>query len=76
MSSVLQVQQLYTAGIPLLEAYLLPMANNRTPKERLSENKMATSNVVQIHTHARFPRDKKWPTYHVAIPTGNARALQ
>ena len=28
MSSVLQVQQPYTAGIPLLEAYLLPMANN------------------------------------------------
>ena len=28
MSSVLQVQHLYTAGIPLLEAYLLPMANN------------------------------------------------
>ena len=28
MSSVLQVQQLYTAGIPLLEAYLLPMANS------------------------------------------------
>ena len=32
MSSVLQVQQLYTVGIPLLEAYLLPMANNRTHK--------------------------------------------
>ena len=29
MSSVLQVQQLYTAGIPLLEAYLLPMANRQ-----------------------------------------------
>ena len=28
MSCVLQVQHLYTAGIPLLEAYLLPMANN------------------------------------------------
>ena len=33
----LQVQQLYTAGIPLLEAYLLPMANNCTRKERLSQ---------------------------------------
>ena len=33
----LQVQQLYTAGIPLLEAYLLPIANNRTRKERLSQ---------------------------------------
>ena len=32
------VQQLYTAGIALLEAYLLPMANNqRTRKERLSK---------------------------------------
>ena len=29
MSSVLEVQQLYTAGIPLLEAYLLPIANNQ-----------------------------------------------
>ena len=38
MFSVLQVQQqLYTAGIPLLGAYLLPMANNRTHKERLSQ---------------------------------------
>ena len=33
----LQVQQLYTAGIPLLEAYLLPIANNRTRKERPEE---------------------------------------
>jgi len=32
MFSVLQVQQLYTVGIPLLEAYLLPMANSRTRK--------------------------------------------
>ena len=37
MSSVLQVQQFYTASIPLLEAYLLPMANNRTRKERPSQ---------------------------------------
>ena len=39
MSSILQVQQLYTVGIPLLEEYLLPMANrhNRTRKERLSQ---------------------------------------
>ena len=37
MSPVLQVQHLYTAGIPLLEVYLLPMANNRTRKERLSQ---------------------------------------
>ena len=41
MSSVLQVQQVYTAGIPLLEGYLqsgfLPMTNNRIRKERLSQ---------------------------------------
>ena len=38
MSSVLQAQQLYTVGIALLEAYLLPMANNQqTRKERLSQ---------------------------------------
>ena len=39
MFSVLQVQQLYTAGIhvPLFEAYLLPMANNRTRKQCLSQ---------------------------------------
>ena len=36
MSYVLQVQHLYSAGIPLLEAYLLPMANNQTRKERFS----------------------------------------
>ena len=52
------------------------MAINRTRKERLFQNKMAASNVVQISTHARFPRSKKWPTYHVAVPTGNALASQ
>ena len=79
MSFVLQVQQLYTVGIPLLEAYLLAMTNNRTHKERLShasENKMAASHVVQIQMHARFLRSNKWPTYHVAISTGNTLALQ
>ena len=58
----LQVQQLYTAGIPLLEhTYcqwpIIELAKNVSPK-----NKMAASHVVQIHTHARFPRSKKWPT--------------
>ena len=39
MFSVLHAQQFYTAGIPipLLEAYLLPMANNLTRNERLSQ---------------------------------------
>ena len=73
MSSILRAQQLYTAGIPLLEAYLLPMANNRTRNERLSKNKAAASHVVQIHTHARFPRSKKWPTYHVVVCRTNRK---
>ena len=50
------------------------MANKRAHKE--PKNKMAASYVVQIHMHARFPRSKKWPTYHVPVPTGNALALQ
>ena len=62
--------QLYTAGIPLLEAYLLPMANNQTRNERLS----AASHVVQIHTHARFSRSKKkWPTYRVGVCRTNRK---
>ena len=31
--------------------------------------------MVQIHTHARFPRSKKWLTYHVAVTTGNPLAV-
>jgi len=37
---------------------------------------MAAIHVVQIHTHARILRSKKWPTRHVAVPTGNAQASQ
>ena len=37
---------------------------------------MATSHMVQIHTHVHFPQSKKWPTYYVAVPTGNALASQ
>ena len=70
MSSVLQVQQFYTAGIPLLEAYLLATI------ELTSENKMTASHVVQIHMCAFFLLSKKWLTYHVAVPTGNTLALQ
>ena len=69
MSSILQAQQFYTAGIPLLEAYLLPMANNQTRNERLS----AASHVVQIHTHVRFPQSKKWLTYQVAVCRTNRK---
>ena len=50
---------------------IIELAKNVSPK-----NKMAASHVVQIHTHAHFPRSKKWPTYHVAIPTGNTLASQ
>ena len=53
--SILQAQQLYTAGIPLLEAYLLPMASNRTPRnERLS----AASHVSKF-IHMRIFREVK-----------------
>ena len=76
MSSILQAQQFYTAGIPLLEAYLLPMANNRTRKDGLSQERMAASHAVQIYTHVRFPRSKNRPTYDVAVPTGNTLASQ
>ena len=66
MSSILQAQQLYTVGIPLLEAYcqwpIIELALNVSPK-----NKTAASHVVHIHRHARFLRGKKWPTYHVAV---------
>ena len=37
---------------------------------------MAAIHLVQIHTHAHFPRSKKWPTRHVAVPTGDAQASQ
>ena len=50
---------------------IIELAKNVSPK-----NKIAASHVVQIHTHARFPQSKKWPTYHVAVPTGNALASQ
>ena len=71
----------YTAGIPLLEAYLLPMAiielaKNVSPKNVSPKNKMAASHVVQIHMQARFLRSKKWPTRLVAVPTGNTQASQ
>ena len=51
-------------------------ANGELAKNVSPKNKMAASHVVQIHTHARFPRSKKWLTYHVAVPTGNALASQ
>ena len=54
MSSVLQVQQLYTVGIPLLEAYLLPMANNRTRKERPNKRPLATwSRFIRMRVFRR-----------------------
>ena len=50
---------------------IIELAKNVSPK-----NKMTASHMVQIHTHARFPWSKKWPTHHVAVPTGNALASQ
>ena len=37
---------------------------------------MAAIHIVQIHTHVRFLQSEKWPTHHVAVPTGNAPASQ
>ena len=54
MSSVLQVQQLYTAGIPLLEAYLLPMANSRTHKERVFQTKWPLATWSRIGEKYNF----------------------
>ena len=59
MSSILQAQQLYTAGIPWLEAYLLPMAHKRTRNEHLSQNKTAASHVGQIHICMHVFREVK-----------------
>ena len=36
----------------------------------------AHSHAVQFHTHARFLRSKKWPTYCNRTMTGNVLALQ
>ena len=69
MSSVLQAQQLYSAGIPLLEAYLLPMANNRTRKERLPRTKSPLATWPRFMRMRVFRGVKKWLTYHVAVPT-------
>ena len=70
---------------------LRPMTNNRTQRTSLlvsrsqtllettslpSENKMAAIRVVQIHTYARFPRSKKWPTRHVVVPTQETLKLR
>ena len=35
------------------------MANNQTRKERISQEQMGASHVVQIHTHVCFPREYK-----------------
>ena len=48
---------------------IIELAKNVSPR-----NATAASHVVQIHTHARFSRSKKWPTCRVAVPTGNALA--
>ena len=53
---------------------IIELAKNS--RENKSENKMAASHVVHINTHVRFPWSKKWQTYHVAVPTGNALASQ
>ena len=71
ISSFLQTQQLYTAGIPLLEAYLLPMANNQTHNERLSAGPDSYARVFSMEK--KNGRLIVWP---YAIQTWNALALQ
>ena len=56
MSSVLQVQQFYTMGTPLLEAYLLPMANNQTRNERLSQEQNVSDRQTDTQTKYCNPR--------------------
>ena len=56
---------------------LLPMTNNQTRKERLSQ----VRTKWPLSTWSRFIRMRvfrrvKWPTRNVAVPTGNAQALQ
>ena len=60
MPSVLQVQQLYTADILLLEAYFLPMANiakNFSPKNKMAARDVST--LIRMHI---FRGVKKWRT--------------
>ena len=40
------------------------------------QNKMATSHVSRFILMHSYPRSKKWPTYHVDIPTGKALTSQ
>ena len=55
------------------------MANNRTRKERLSQERkqVAASHAVPRFIRLRVFREvKKWPIYHVAVPIGNALASE
>ena len=47
---------------------IIELAMNVSPK-----SKTAASHVVQIHTRTRFPRSKKWPTFHVAVCRTNMK---
>ena len=87
MSSILQIQQLYTdcrhtfvGGILTANGQqaIIELAKNVSPKNKMAARHVSAYYIihVQIHAHARFPRSKKWPTYHVAVPTGNALASQ
>ena len=66
-----QAQQLYTAGIPLLEAYLLPMANNWTRNKHLSQEQNGRQPCGSCT--CTFSAEYKWPTYHVAVCRTNRK---
>ena len=47
----------FVGGHTHCQCPIIELAKNVSPK-----NKTAASYVVQIRTHVRFPRSKKWPT--------------
>ena len=73
MSSVLQHSS-FTLRAHMLVGGILPMANNETRNERLSQRPLVTwSRFIRMRV---FHGVKKWPTYHVCVPTGNALVSQ
>ena len=61
MSLDLQVQQLYTVGIPLLEAYLPPMANTII---ELSRTSLSRTKWPLVTCRMHVFRGVKWPSYY------------
>ena len=75
MSSILQAQQLYTAGIPLLEAYLLPMANHELAMN-VSPPPATWSRFICMHVFHGVKKMTDLSCSRMPYKTGNALALQ